>query len=228
MQSINTPPNPPSSINELMQRAKGLAGLTLGDLAGAANIEVPVNFKTQNGWTGQLIELCLGASAGSKPEKDFPELGVELKTLPLSYENKPLETTYVCYAPLTNNTGVNWENCNVRNKLQCVLWLPVQGEREIPPKERIVGFPILWRPTVQQSLQLQHDWEELMDMISLGHVERIDATVGSYLQLRPKAANGSVVTDAIGEDGQLIKTRPRGFYLRKNFTQHILETAFID
>jgi DNA mismatch repair protein MutH len=209
-----------------MQRAEALAGLTLGDLALAANIVIPENFKTQKGWTGQLIELWLGASAGSKPEQDFPELGVELKTLPLSHNNKPLETTYVCYAPLTNNTGVNWQNSNVRNKLQRVLWLPIQGEREIPPAERIIGFPILWQPSGEEDAQLQEDWEELMDMISLGHVERIDATVGSFLQLRPKAANGSVVTDAIGEDGQLIKTRPRGFYLRKNFTQHILENVF--
>jgi len=103
----------------------------------------------------------------------------------------------------------------------------VQGEREIPPIDRIIGFPILWQPSAQQNAQLQHDWEELMDMISLGQVERIDATVGSYLQLRPKAANGAAVTDAIGEDGHFIKTRPRGFYLRKNFTQHILETAFV-
>ena len=227
MQSIKTPKTAPSTIEELMQRARGLAGLSLGDLARAANIQIPANFKTQKGWTGQLIELWLGASAGSKPEQDFPELGVELKTLPLSYSNKPLETTYVCYAPLTNNTGVNWENSNLRNKLQRVLWLPVQGEREIPPAERIVGSPVLWQPSAHQNAQLQHDWEELMDMISLGQVERIDATVGSYLQLRPKAANGSVVTEAIGEDGQIIKTRPRGFYLRKNFTQDILENAFL-
>ena len=226
MQSIKTPKTAPSTKEELMQRARALAGLSLGDLARAASIQIPANFKTQKGWTGQLIELWLGASAGSKPEQDFPELGVELKTLPLSYSNKPLETTYVCYAPLTNNTGVNWENSNVRNKLQCVLWLPVQGEREIPPAERIVGSPVLWQPNAHQNAQLQDDWEELMDMISLGQVERIDATVGSYLQLRPKAANGSVVTEAIGEDGQMIKTRPRGFYLRKNFTQDILENAF--
>lgn len=227
MQSIKTPQTAPSTIEELMRRARGLAGLSLGDLARAANIQIPPNFKTQKGWTGQLIELWLGASAGSKPEQDFPELGVELKTLPLSHSHKPLETTYVCYAPLTNNTGVNWENSNVRNKLQRVLWLPVQGEREIPPAERIVGSPVLWQPSAHQNAQLQHDWEELMDMISLGQVERIDATVGSYLQLRPKAANGSVVTEAIGENGQIIKTRPRGFYLRKNFTQDILENAFL-
>jgi len=226
MQSIQPPQSSPSSREELMQRAEKLSGLTLGDLARAANIAIPANFKTQKGWTGQLIELWLGASAGSKPEQDFPELGVELKTLPLSYDNKPLETTYVCFAPLTDNTGVNWQNCNVRNKLQCVLWLPIQGEREIPPAERIIGFPILWQPNAKETAQLQHDWEELMDMISLGHVERIDATIGSHLQLRPKAANGSVLTDAVGENGQIIKTRPRGFYLRKNFTQAILQSAF--
>ena len=98
MQSIQPPQSSPSSREELMQRAEKLSGLTLGDLARAANIAIPANFKTQKGWTGQLIELWLGASAGSKPEQDFPELGVELKTLPLSYDNKPLETTYVCFA----------------------------------------------------------------------------------------------------------------------------------
>lgn len=226
MQTIKPAMLAPSSVDELIQRAQNLAGLTLGDLARAANINIPQNFKTQKGWSGQLIELYLGASAGSKPEQDFPELGVELKTLPLSYNFTPLETTYVCYAPLTNNTGVNWANSNVRNKLQRVLWLPIQGEREIPPAQRVIGSPILWRPSEHENRQLQADWEELMDMISLGQVERIDATIGHVLQLRPKAANGSVVTDAIGEQGQPIKTRPRGFYLRKHFTQQILERAF--
>ncbi len=30
-----------------------------------------------------LLELWLGASAGSKPEQDFAALGVELKTIPV-------------------------------------------------------------------------------------------------------------------------------------------------
>ena len=226
MHSSSPPSSPPASLNELMSRANALSGLSLGDLADAANIATPQNFRTQKGWTGQLIELWLGASAGSKPEQDFPELGVELKTLPLSYTNLPLETTYVCYAPLTHNTGVTWQNSNVRNKLQKVLWLPVQGEREIPPAQRLIGSPILWQPSFEEETLLRIDWEELMDMISLGQVERIDATVGSVLQLRPKAANGSALTEAIGEDGQAIQTRPRGFYLRKNFTQGILQSAF--
>lgn len=216
----------PQSEQELMQRANSLAGLSLSDVAQELGVETPPNFKRHKGWTGQLIESYLGATAGSKPEQDFVELGIELKTLPLSYKHTPLETTYVCYAPLLNTVGIKWESSNVRNKLQKVLWIPVQGEREIPPANRIIGSPILWCPTHQQSELLQQDWEELMEMISLGKVESITARIGQMLQLRPKAANGKALTEAIGIDGKVISTRPRGFYLRKEFTQQILDQAF--
>ena len=54
-----------------------------------------------------------------------------------------------------------------------------------------------------------------MDLIVLGHVERITARHGEVLQLRPKAANSKALTEAIGEQGQPIATLPRGFYLKR-------------
>lgn len=222
MKSIKIPSDKPASERELLARAEQIAGLTLADLAALANIQVPLNFSKHKGWSGQLIELCLGATAGSRAEQDFAHLGIELKSLPISTELRPLETTYVCYAPLMHNQGATWHTSNVRNKLQKVLWIPVQGDRQLSPGERMIGSPILWAPNEQEDRALQQDWEELIDMISLGQVERISARVGEVLQLRPKAANGSVLTDAIGEDGQIIQTRPRGFYLRKSFTEAIL------
>jgi DNA mismatch repair protein MutH len=200
--------------------------LTFGELAAQLQVKVPENFKRQKGWTGQLIERALGATAGSKPVQDFPELGIELKTLPLSYANTPLETTYVCYAPLTKLAGITWETSNVRNKLQQVLWVPVQGERDIPVFERVIGRAFLWQANAEQNALLKQDWEELMDLIALGKVESITARAGQFMQLRPKAANGRALTDAIGNKGQLIKTRPRGFYLRKEFTQLVLDSVF--
>ena len=65
-----------------------------------------------------------------------------------------------------------------------------------------------------------------MDMIAMGDIEKVTARYGEYMQLRPKAANGSVLTDAIGKNGQIIQTRPRGFYLRKEFTHKILDDYF--
>lgn len=216
----------PRSEQELLENAAKLAGWSLGELAAQHNIRAPKDFKREKGWTGQLLELCLGATAGSNPQQDFPNLGIELKTLPLSYQGTPLETTYVCYAPLVQLTGISWETSNVRNKLQKVLWVPIQGERQIAPAERQVGTPFMWQPTAQQDAALRQDWEELMDMIVLGQVEQITAKIGEVMQLRPKAADGSALTDAIGAHGQMIQTRPRGFYLRKNFTQQILSSVF--
>lgn len=223
---ISIAQSPPKSVAELVTRAESLAGLTLGDLAQVAKIKVPENFKREKGWTGQLIELFLGAAAGSNPQQDFPDIGVELKTIPINQQGKPLETTYVCYAPLLNIAGIEWQTSNVRNKLNCVLWLPIEGQREIPPANRRIAMPVLWQPNDAQLNALQQDWEELMDMISLGQVEQITARQGEVLQIRPKAADGSALTEAIGAKGQKIKTRPRGFYLRKHFTEEILTNYF--
>ena len=226
MKQFELPQSEPSSIEALMLRAETLAGLTLGEVAEMAKIKVPANFKRKKGWTGQLIELCLGASAGSKTQQDFALLGIELKTIPIDSHAKPLETTYVCYAPLTNIAGTEWLTSSVKNKLNRVLWVPIDGRREVPPSERLIATPFLWSASAEQERQLQQDWEELMDMIALGEIESITARHGQYLQLRPKAANGSALTDAIGKNGQTIQTRPRGFYLRKEFTQQILANAF--
>lgn len=223
---MQPPENKPDSIDELLIRTQHIAGHTLGDLAMAAGIAIPNDFKKQKGWTGQLMELWLGAQAGSKPEQDFAHLGIELKTLPITSAGHVLETTYVCYAHLTGVQGVTWESSSVKNKLAQVLWLPIIGERQIPPAQRQVGSAFLWTPSPVQEQQLRLDWEEHMEAIALGKVNNLNASQGQYLQIRPKAADGSKVTEVIDHEGERIKTRPRGFYLRKQFTQEILNQAF--
>lgn len=219
--------SPPVTEDELLQQAQRLAGYSLGELAALAGLPIPADLKRDKGWTGVLLELWLGASAGSKPEQDFAALGVELKTIPIDSQGRPLETTFVCVAPLTGNTGVIWESSHVRHKLKRVLWIPVEGDRAIPLAERRVGAPLIWSPNEEEDRQLRLDWEELMDMIVLGQVERITARHGEVLQLRPKAANSKALTDAIGAQGEPILTLPRGFYLKKNFTGALLARHFL-
>lgn len=220
-------PGPPEDESTLLSRAQSLAGLTLQTLAGQAGIPIPANLKRDKGWVGMLLEWHLGASAGSKAEQDFAHLGIELKTIPVDRYGKPLETTFVCVAPLTGNSGVTWQNSHVRHKLARVLWMPVEGEREIPLGERRVGAPLLWSPDAQEDEMLRQDWEELMDMIVLGQVERITARHGAWLQIRPKAANSKALTEGIGDRGQPIMTLPRGFYLKKSFTGPLLARHFL-
>ena len=221
------PPMPrPQSETELLTRARMLAGETLATLARKAEVAMPKDLRHAKGWVGQLLEWHLGATAGSKPEQDFQELGIELKTLPIDQAGKPLESTFVCVTPLLGITGIRWEQSNVRNKLSRVLWIPVEGSRDIPLAARRIATPFIWSPDVAQEAQLRQDWEELMELVALGRIESITAHHGEVLQLRPKAANGQALTSAIGRQGQLIQTRPRGFYLRTLFTQQLLQQAF--
>ena len=154
MSTLAPLPTSPKTQAELLAQAQRLAGYSLGELAAMAGIVTPKDLKRDKGWIGILLEIWLGASAGSKPEQDFAALGVELKTIPIDAEGRPLETTFVCVAPLTGNSGVTWENSHVRHKLKRVLWIPVEGERAIPLADRRVGSPLLWTPSVEEENQL--------------------------------------------------------------------------
>ncbi|WP_275440160.1 DNA mismatch repair endonuclease MutH [Pseudoalteromonas sp. Of11M-6] len=217
---------PPRSVGELMQRVENIAGLTLGELAHQLSFKTPQDLLKEKGWVGQLIEAALGATAGSKPVPDFEHIGVELKTLPISYQGKPLETTYVSVVPLTQLTGLTWEASSVKKKLAHVLWLPILAEREIPLIDRVIGHGFLWQPDAHQEQLLRRDWEEQIELIATGHVEEISGHLGEIMQIRPKAANAKALTDAIGPNGKIVQTLPRGFYLKINFTQSILAQEF--
>lgn len=218
--------SPPVSADELLNRCRAIAGLTLGQLAAEQQLAVPADLKKDKGWTGQLLEQALGATAGSQAVQDFPQLGIELKTLPVDHSGKPLESTYVCIAPLTGITGLTWQDSWVCRKLSRVLWLPVLAERQLPVAERVIGNAFLWSPDQHQQELLRQDWEELMELIALGGIDHIRGEHGRVLQLRPKAANSKALTQATGANGEPILTLPRGFYLKTAFTRSILQQQF--
>lgn len=217
----------PSSVKELLTWAYQVAGLSVRELSLLVDQTVPSHLLGNKGWVGQLLEVFLGAQAGSLALPDFPELGVELKTIPVSTEGKPLESTYVSIAPLNNTVGAEWEQSIVWKKLQQVLWIPIIGNRTTPIADRLIGNPLLWQPTPQQTAVLKNDWEEHMEKISVGAVDQIKSSDGIYLQIRPKAANSHALVNAFDENGAPMQTLPRGFYLRARFTREIIASVYI-
>lgn len=217
---------PPRTEAELRARAEAMAGRSLGELAAGQGIPAPDDPRRAKGWSGQILESCLGASAGSLAEPDFQLIGVELKTIPVSPEGIPRESTYVTVVPLMGESASLWERSSVRLKLARVLWIPIVGERDTAIADRLVGWPLLWSPSTEEEAALRADWEELMDMVCLGELERIDARMGTWLQIRPKAADASARRWGVGETGEHIRTQPRGFYLRPAFTRRILAASY--
>lgn len=216
----------PANEQELLERARALAGVTLAELAARAGAPVPPDLRRAKGFVGSLIERLLGASAGSRALPDFPELAIELKTLPVDRAGAPLESTFVCTIPLLEIGDVEWAESRVRRKLACVLWIPVQGSRDIPVAQRLVGEPLLYRLTPEDEALLQADWEELAGVIGRGHVESLTGHLGQALQIRPKAAHSRARRLGFDADGVPFAALPRGFYLRPSFTRALLARHF--
>lgn len=220
------PITPPASEQVLLERARAIAGFSFARLAEQLGEPVPGNQQRAKGWAGQLLERALGASAASLPQPDFQQLGIELKSLPLNSNGQPRESTYVCTVPMKDTLRLSWERSWLRLKLQRVLWVPIEAAPEIPLPERRIGTALLWSPSADDEAVLHQDWEELMELISLGRWEELSAHHGRYLQVRPKAAHSRVLTDSHDSEGNPCQVLPRGFYLRTTFTRQILEQYY--
>jgi len=217
---------PPRDEAELLERASALAGLSLAELAARLGAPVPLDLRRAKGFVGSLVERALGATAGSRALPDFPELGIELKTLPVDRAGAPVESTFVCTIPLTEIGQVEWADSRVRRKLSQVLWIPVEGERQIVVAERRIGQALLYRLTAEDEAVLRADWEELSGVIGRGHVEALTGHLGRSLQIRPKAAHSRARRVGIDADGVPFAALPRGFYLRPSFTRGLLARHF--
>ncbi len=213
----------PATREQLIAAADALAGRTVGSVARACSMDVPPDLRGHKGWIGHVLERALGAD-GRGAEPDFPALGVELKTIPVDEQARPKESTWVCWAPLDGSMAAAWGESLVRRKLASVLWVPIVGEG--PPGDRLIGRCVPWSPQGEDEATLRRDWEEIAELIRGGRLDRLDASLGTALQLRPKAASSRDVVRFLNADGDWIETGPRGFYLRRSFTEGLLGRAF--
>jgi len=213
---------PPASEAALLARCHELAGLTFLQLSARVNLSIPPSPIHRKGFLGMAMERALGADGGSLALPDFQALGIELKTLPLNKQLKPAESTFVTTIPLLTIHQESWETSICYSKLKRVLWVPIEGDTDIPYTDRRIGQPFIWSPEGEVLKTLKADWQELTNMIVQGQLESITATLGQYLQIRPKAQNGQSLCEAYGPEGEKIKTLPRGFYLRAGFTSTLL------
>ena len=216
---------PPSTEQELLERAQALSGTQISQLATKTQTELPATKKHGKGLVGQMIEQALGADAGNKPLPDFESLEIELKTLPVSPAGNVVETTFVCSIDLRAGFENTWRESRVYHKLKRVLWFPVE---DAPNKEWTnlrLGLPFLWSPSQEQESILTNDWLDHMSLIAKGLSDGISARRGKVLQIRPKAANSHVRRIAQDASGDTFSAKPIGFYLRRQFTQQLLDDA---
>jgi DNA mismatch repair protein MutH len=213
---------PPTSEAELLARCREIEGLSFSALAARLSLSVPTDALKRKGWVGGVIERALGTTAGNAAKPDFHHLGIELKTLPIGAQGKPLESTFVTSINLLTIHEEVWETSQCYSKLKRVLWLPVEADKHISFPHRRIGRGFLWSADVDDERILAKDWCDLSFMLGRGKLADVDARMGTYLQVRPKAANARSVCYGFDEAGKKVLTLPRGFYLRPSFTAKIM------
>lgn len=219
-------PDSPGSLDDLLSRARKLAGCTVAMVGKRIGHRVPKTLRWNKGFVGMCVEVALGAKQKSAPEPDFPHLGVELKTIPVRPDGRPTESTHVCTAVLDGSEGTSWRDTLVYRKLAKVLFVPVEDVEGVPLCERRFGMPWLWIMGPDDEAVLEQDWRDIAGRIRAGEADAITGREGVALQLRTKANTASDMTAAVGDEGWLVAMRPRAWYLRPSFTGALLRRAF--
>ena len=212
----------PHSCRELELRAAALRDRTVAEVAQALHVPIPASSRQGKGFVGQLVERALGADPMAGAAPDFSTLGVELKTVPVDARGVPVETTFCCSIAMAHADQERWETSRLRRRLAHVLWMPVTAARLASLPDRRFGAARLWQPDADEEALLRADWEDLMGAIGAGRAGTLTAREGQVLQVRPKAAHAQARTLAPAVDGVSL-TLPLGFYLRTQFTTHILQ-----
>ena len=211
--------------NSLLDRARAVAGQTLGQLAWRFGMQSHAEPRRTKGFAGQLLERALGAQASSQAGPDFAGLGIELKTLPLSRSGRPSESTFVATLNSAEPGALRWVTSPVRAKLARVLWMPIDGDPVIPWERRRIGAPILWSPSGAEEATLRDDFELISELVSEGFRDRVSARLGRVLQLRPKGRDGRDLRWSLDDEGAPVRVAGRAFYLRARFTATIVRGA---
>lgn len=213
----------PTSEQALLEGARALSGASVARLASQHGLSVPGSRRDAKGFVGLLLERSLGADAGNLPAPDFQHLGIELKTVPVSIEGTPRESTYVCVAPRAGQPWGRFTESLLFRKLAAVLFVPIISSPDHTLGESVIGDARLWRPDEHARAQLANDWQVLAERALSGAPP--DGRVGAVVQLRPKAAHGRDLRPGVDADGVPTRCVPMGFYLRAQFTSQLLKGA---
>jgi DNA mismatch repair protein MutH len=202
-------------------------GVTVAELADGLGLPVPAGHVRSKGWSGQIIERELGAGDSRGRGQDFAALGIELKTVPVSRDLVPLESTAVCQIDPIVIAGESWETSYLRQKLSQVLWVALQvSSREASVGDRRVVAVRLWTPSPEEQSLLAADFELFVrEYFRRGRGAQITGHQGQVLQVRPKGRNAADRRRAFGPNGEPTAIGKCGFYLRPAFVASILRGA---
>ena len=210
-------------LTPLFNIITNVKGKTIGEIK--ESLFIGDRKKKKKGASGLIVENLLGVENNNRDEADLPQIGCEIKILPLQ-KNKdgsikakePTAIQMINYCEVAKET---WETAKIRNKINLTFWVvylaKVDGERKQQDDYVIVDY-FLDHPSDLQNSVFKTDWEEIQSYIKRGDADKLSCSMGIYLEPKTKGANNQDKTDAPDGKGGIIRARRRAFYYKKNYT----------
>lgn len=197
-------------------------GKTIGQIKDELNIE---RHKMVKGASGLIIENLLGIENNNRDEADIPEIGCEIKILPLQKnkhgEIKAKEPTAIQMINYIEVAKETWETAKLRGKIALTFWVVYLAKKDgksLNQNDYVIVDYFLDHPNDAHNSIFRKDWEDIQEFIKTGRADLLSCSMGKFLEPKTKGANNQDKTDAPDGKGGLIKVRRRAFYYKKNYT----------
>ena len=213
--------NAPLTEKELLKRAMKLAGKHIEEFRRPFDRLFDDSTKNSHGYFGKIMEIYLGASANNLPIPDFPNLNIELKTLPLNNKMLPKNDIKICstsFFPI--ETNYCWSKSLVKIKIKKILLVPFQSGESLTYYKKKICRPFLFQLGDYEKI-IKQDYENIIECLFLGKLGLIPRNLGKYLVLKSSSSNKNL-TNYINSDQELVRTNFVGFYLKKSFLKRIM------
>ncbi len=195
---------------DAIARLKLLEGKDLRQLADQYGITVWKEGKINKGWTGHVIERCLGLHQNSRQAPNFGSW--ELKIVPLktkvSGEVVVKETMAITMIDHVHVAQTSFEDSHLLSKLRKIVVCARMFESKKEESSllvRVASFDLLDAAVLAQ---VKADYDLVRDIIANSGFDALTGKMGVLVQPRTKGpGHGST---------------SRAFYARKDFVTHIL------
>ncbi|MDD3286607.1 MAG: hypothetical protein EOM29_08995 [Bacteroidia bacterium] len=193
-------------------------------------IKIQLNIERENmkkGASGLIVENLLGIKNNNRADADIPEIGCEIKILPLQVNRngdiKAKEPTAIQAINYFDVAKETWETANLRKKITLTFWivyLAKEKGKSLNQDDYVILDYFLDYPNDFQISIFKKDWENIQDFIVRGLADKLSCSMGEYIEPKTKGKNNLDVTDAPDGKGGRIKARRRAFYYKKNYTNN--------
>ena len=208
-----------SPLFEIIKKSKGK---TIEQIKTELNIE---REHMKKGASGLIVENLLGIKNNNLADADIPEIGCEIKILPLQ-KNKngdikvkePTQIQMINYFEVAKETG---NNAKLRKKINLTFWVVYlakeNGSTLKQEDYKIIDY-FLDHPDSSKMDIFKNDWELIQKYIIDGAADKLSCSMGKYIEPKTKGKNNKDLTDAPDGKGGVTKARRRAFYYKKNYT----------